>query len=896
MKVRQHDRALKEVTRLKIEARRALRKAKRDGEDDSVIQSLAANFLSILRRHSRLIRASSLRLKDLKARAVREECNRNFWQFAKNLLDDRSSSRSSPSFSASTAHSFFSNIYDSSPHEFQRPSWLPSAPPPAPNCTMDMTPISAEELVRVIKKARPSSSPSPLDRISYQIFKRCPSLQPALLDLFNRVIMEGCVPSSWKRAVIKLIPKSSAQDDPSTPGSFRPIALTSAVSKLLSGILKDRWLKHLRVNKYLNPDLQKAFLPTVPGVVEHQAKLAAVISSARQKKRSLAIAWLDIANAYGSVHHSLIQFCLAHYHAPQEFCRLLESWYTGLSGTVSTEMWSTDPVPLKTGVYQGDPLSVVIFLTIMITLSDSLNTRSDLGFSLPQSSVSINHLLYADDACIISNTPAGCQHMLNMVQRWLEWAQLRAKVPKCRSVVLQASSGRQVEGSLSISGDCIPPVEDGVFKFLGKPVRLHSNNNEARSTLLSSLRRMLSAINETPLTRQQKLRLFKQGVCPRLSWPLLVESFPESWLEKELQPLATKALKSWAGLARHSNPSILFLPSKRGGLALPSLVSFHRKLQASRMAQLFMSSDLGVRKAASISLQEEKKSRRRRFKPASLVVSIREQCSKQNRKAVKGAVRTLLAEEEDDHRHQTLCRLPAQGEMARAWEESSPSTWMMAVKNLPPEPLKFILNASLNCLPTNSNLYLWGKRASATCHLCRGFRQTLEHILNNCPKALELRRYSRRHDEVLAVFGSFVRFHLPPNFSITIDLPSENYSFPNHISPTNLRPDIVWWSNERRELWLFELTISYETRVADAGARKRGKYQDLVDAVRVAGYRAHLITLEVGSRGMLSLDDLEELKDALQPSTKELTTLCAQAVRASILGSFRIWASRNSAS
>ena len=90
-----------------------------------------------------------------------------------------------------------------------------------------------EELSRVIRKSRSLSAPSPLDRISYTILKRCPSLHPALLNLFNRVIMEGSVPSAWKVAVVKLIPKSSAKEDPSSPGNFRPIALTPVISQLL---------------------------------------------------------------------------------------------------------------------------------------------------------------------------------------------------------------------------------------------------------------------------------------------------------------------------------------------------------------------------------------------------------------------------------------------------------------------------------------------------------------------------------------------------------------------------------------------------------------------------------------------------------------------------------------
>ena len=83
----------------------------------------------------------------------------------------------------------------------------------------------------------------------------------------------------------------------------------------------------MRVNKYLNSDIQKVFLPTVPGVTKHQAKLAAIIKAARRSQRSLAVAWLDIANAYGSVHHFLIQFAMAQYHAPPELCALLQSWY-----------------------------------------------------------------------------------------------------------------------------------------------------------------------------------------------------------------------------------------------------------------------------------------------------------------------------------------------------------------------------------------------------------------------------------------------------------------------------------------------------------------------------------------------------------------------------------------
>ena len=45
------------------------------------------------------------------------------------------------------------------------------------------------------------------------------------------------------------------------------------------------------------------------------------------------------------------------------------------------------------------------------------------------------------------------------------------------------------------------------------------------------------------------------------------------------------------------------------------------------------------------------------------------------------------------------------------------------------------------------------------------------------------------------------------------------------------------------------------------GARKRAKYNHLVVA---AGYRVKLITLEVGSRGMLGEENIHDLREAVE--------------------------------
>ena len=328
-----------------------------------------------------------------------------------------------------------------------------------------------------------SSSPSLFDWITYLIFKRCAALSKALCDLFNSCWTLSAIPSQWKLAAIKLIGKSSAEEDSTSPSNFRPIALTSCIGKLFTTILCNRWLSYMTSNGYLDPSIQKAFMPTTPGCVEHHLKLAAILAEAK-KHKSLVVCWLDLANAYGSVHHSLIQFSIEHYHAPPQFCRALEALYSGLSARVITADWATQCIPLQVGVYQGDPLSVVIFNTVMNMLIDTLQTHMDLGYTITGSRHQVNLLQYTDDTCLLANSPASCQHLLSMVYNWLQWSGMKAK---CHSMALQGSSGIPVDPKLHLAGDAIPYAANGTVKFLGMQIHVPHDISDTKKALATRL-------------------------------------------------------------------------------------------------------------------------------------------------------------------------------------------------------------------------------------------------------------------------------------------------------------------------------------------------------------------------------------------------------------------------
>ena len=89
---------------------------------------------------------------------------------------------------------------------------------------------------------------------------------------------------------------------------------------------------------------------------------------------------------------------------------------------------------------------------------------------------------------------------------------------------------------------------------------IHPTSDQSREHLVSKLTSMLQKIDATSITCQQKLKIFKVSLCPRLTWDLSISDLPISWLQSQLQPIATRFLKSWSGLAGPLTPTVSSSP------------------------------------------------------------------------------------------------------------------------------------------------------------------------------------------------------------------------------------------------------------------------------------------------------------------------------------------------
>ncbi|CAG4916568.1 unnamed protein product [Colias eurytheme] len=94
------------------------------------------------------------------------------------------------------------------------------------------------------------------DGIPAIVLKRCaPELAPVLTELFRYSYNTGIVPASWKTASVHPIPKKGDQSDPT---NYRPIAITSLLSKVMENIINSQLLGYLEENQLIS-DQQYGF-------------------------------------------------------------------------------------------------------------------------------------------------------------------------------------------------------------------------------------------------------------------------------------------------------------------------------------------------------------------------------------------------------------------------------------------------------------------------------------------------------------------------------------------------------------------------------------------------------------------------------------------------------------
>ena len=287
------------------------------------------------------------------------------------------------------------------------------------------SPFSPAEFLAAASNLSSSTATGP-DKVAYPMLKHLPrSGMDFLLHIFNLSWSSYSFPSIWKTSSIIPIHKMGKPLD--SPASFRPISLTSCVSKLFERIILSRLLFFLESNSILSPR-QAGFRPgrsTLDQILYLSQSISDGFNKPRPGSRTI-LSTIDFSKAFDSVWHPALFHKLISAGLPPCFARWTQSFLSDRRASVVFQNHKSRSFRVRRGVPQGSVLGPVLFSLFI----------NDLPASLP-SSVSCS--LYADDLAIWSSSPSvptaveATQGALFRLERWSEYWCLPLNPSKCEA-------------------------------------------------------------------------------------------------------------------------------------------------------------------------------------------------------------------------------------------------------------------------------------------------------------------------------------------------------------------------------------------------------------------------------------------------------------------------------
>ena len=225
-------------------------------------------------------------------------------------------------------------------------------------------------------------------------FKKFTSIHDRPVLEMDRCLKDAQVHDWMTKGKTTLIQKNPSKG--TAPNNYKPITCLPIMWKILTAQIGEEIYYSLTSHRLFS-DEQKGCSKGSRGTAELLDIDQRIINESKNRRKNLAMAWINYKKAYDMVPQSWIINCLKMYKISHEILNFSEkknmkNWRVELTAGEK----SLAETKIQRGIFRGDALSPLLFIIALMPLNHILR-KCTAGYKLSRSQEKINHLMYMDD-------------------------------------------------------------------------------------------------------------------------------------------------------------------------------------------------------------------------------------------------------------------------------------------------------------------------------------------------------------------------------------------------------------------------------------------------------------------------------------------------------------------
>ena len=155
-------------------------------------------------------------------------------------------------------------------------------------------------------------------------------------------------------------------------------------------------------------------------------------------------------------------------------------------------------VNINRGIFQGDSLSPLLFIIVMLPLSILLK-REEIGYKLGSDGKLINHLLFIDDLKLYGRSEEDLSTLVDVVHVYSKDIGMEFGLDKCAVLVLKRGEKVRCEGIILPDGQVMKEVDVVGYKYLGVLEGADIMQKEMKSKIRAEYLRRVKCVAKSEL-------------------------------------------------------------------------------------------------------------------------------------------------------------------------------------------------------------------------------------------------------------------------------------------------------------------------------------------------------------------------------------------------------------